>query len=749
MAGKVIDVTLRLLDKMSSPLGLASSKLQENANQWTRAGKGIMKTGKTMENVGKAMTKTVTAPIAAAGIASVKLAAGFEKGMSDVKSISGETGKKATENFAKLADKAKEMGAKTKFSAKDSTEAYKYMAMAGWKAKDMLQGLSGTMYLAGSTGEGLGKVSDIVTDSLSAFKMRAKDTNKFVDILAKTASSANTDVGKMGESFKYVAPVAGTMGYSLKDTALTLGLMANQGIKASQAGTSLRSWMSRMANPTDAVEGAMKKLGLSLTDASGKMKPWKTILAETRKGFSGLTKEQKAQYASIIAGKNGMSGMLAVVDASEKDFNGLTKAIDNSNGAAKKMYEVANDNLAGQLTTLKSTIESIGIAFGKRMSPYVKEATKSLQGVSNWINNLNTKQQDAIIKIGLVAAAIGPALIAYGKMVKGVGKVTTSVGTLGKTLRRVKTFSAFVTLPAAQIVIGFVAIVAVTLLLIKHWKTVKKVAKTVFSYIKSVFSGVGLSGAKIKKELSPIGKEFSKIGKDAKKLSKTIGPPLKAIRKVVTTVFVGTFSIALGMVAGLLQSVWSTVVTVAGGITTAFGGLIKFITGVFTGNWRSAWNGVKQIFSGVFNSLVGLAKGPINAVIGIVNGAISRINSIHVSIPSWVPGVGGKTFAPHVGKIPALAKGTNNWGGGIAQISEKGGEIVDLPRGSRVYPHDASIKKAYQDGKRSTSANIVIKIADKIVVKEEADIDKIVQKIANKLEKIFYNTGGGEFEYIY
>lgn len=325
MAGKVVDVTLKLVDKLTSPLQRLNGNLKQSAGQWIKAGQQIQKAGNNIAKTGTSLTKKVTAPVVTAGTACVKLAADFEKGMSTVQSISGATG----EELDKLSKKAKEMGQKTKFSATEATEAYKYMAMAGWKSGQMLDGISGIMYLAGATGEDLASTSDIVTDSLTAFGMSAKDTNTFVDVLAKTANTSNTNVGMLGESFKYVAPVAGALGYKVQDVSVALGLMANNGIKASQAGTSVRSWLSRMADPTDKVAAAMKKLGISLTDSHGNMKSMDKLMRETRTAFDGLSKAQKSQYASTLAGKSGMSGLLAIVNSSDKDFENLTKEIED------------------------------------------------------------------------------------------------------------------------------------------------------------------------------------------------------------------------------------------------------------------------------------------------------------------------------------------------------------------------------------------------------------------------------------
>ena len=317
------------------------------------------------------MTAAGTA-IAAVGVYSAKVGKEFESQMSTVQAISGASGAE----FDALKDKAVEMGEKSVFSATEAAKAMEYMGMAGWKTGDMLDGIEGVMNLAAASGEDLAMVSDIVTDSLTAFGMTAKDSNSFADLLAQTARSANTDVQKMGETFKYVAPVAGAMGYSARDTALAIGLMGSAGIKSSQAGTSLRSWISRMAAPTKQTKDAMDALGLSLTDSQGNMKSLDTVMAETREAFSGLTKEQKAQYASALAGKNGMSGLLAVVNASEKDITGLSTALNNSSGAAAEMAAVRLDNLEGDIKLLNSAAESFGITLYTGMQGPFREVVQ-------------------------------------------------------------------------------------------------------------------------------------------------------------------------------------------------------------------------------------------------------------------------------------------------------------------------------------------------------------------------------------
>ena len=712
MAGKFVDVTLRLIDKMTSPLNSAGAKLKDSANQWTKAGKQIQSTGKSISAVGAGMTKAVTIPIVGAGVAAVKTAADFEKGMSTVQSICGASGK----DLQMLSDKAKEMGAKTKFSATEATEAFKYMGMAGWNTGQMMDGIEGVMHLAGATGEDLASTSDIVTDAITAFGLSAKDTNMFVDVLAQTANRSNTDVGMLGESFKYVAPVAGSLKYNVQDVSTALGIMANSGIKASTAGTSLRSWMSRMAAPTDQVSAAMKAVGISLTDS---------------------------------AGKTGMSGLLAIVNSSDSDFNKLSSAIYNSDGACQKMYDTAQNNLVGQLTILKSTVESIAISFGNRMTPHVKKATEWLQKMADKFNALSPKQQDMIIKLALTAAAAGPAILIFGKMVTTAGKVASNIGKVGKAFKTFGSIAGIVTSPAGIVVAVLLAIVAAGILVWKNWDKIKAVGGKVFGYISKVMHACGGKSESLKKAIKPISTELSGIWKSIKTLWEIASPYIKKFGSEVKLVLGITLGGAIGGVIGLFKSLFNSATTVIGGILQVFNGLLQFVTGVFTGNWRKAWTGIQNIFGGAFKALVGLCKTPINAVIGIINGAIAGINKLGVKIPSWVPGIGGKSFSINIPKIPQLAKGTKNWRGGIVQVHEQGGEIIDLPRGSRVYPHDESVQMAYKAGRSGGGKSVVVqKFADQIVIREEADIHKFAKEFVDLLEKTSDNMGGDIDGYI-
>lgn len=331
---------------------------------------------KGLKATGAILTGAATA-IGTIGAAAIKVGSDFESAMSKVEAISGATG----DDLTALTEKAKQMGATTKFSATESANAMEYMAMAGWKTEDMLNGIEGIMNLAAASGEDLATTSDIVTDALTAFGLSAKDSTHFADVLAAASSNANTNVGMMGETFKYVAPVAGALGFSAEDTAVAIGLMANSGIKASQAGTSLRAIMSRMAKPTDEVQAAMDALGVSITNSDGSMKSLSAIMGDLRTGFAGLSEAEKAQMAASLGGQEAMSGLLAIVNASDADFDKLSESIYSCDGAAADMAETMNDNLQGQLTILKSGLEGLGISLYENMQEPLKEVAKDAQGM--------------------------------------------------------------------------------------------------------------------------------------------------------------------------------------------------------------------------------------------------------------------------------------------------------------------------------------------------------------------------------
>ncbi|MBR3308927.1 MAG: phage tail tape measure protein, partial [Lachnospiraceae bacterium] len=352
---------LQKLAKQAADSNTALTKIGE-------VGKTLENVGNKMSSVGSSLTRNVTMPIAAIGTAAVKTTADFDAQMSKVSAISGATGKE----FDALREKAREMGAKTKFSATEAGQAFEYMAMAGWKTGDMLDGIEGIMNLAAASGEDLATTSDIVTDALTAFGMSAEDSGHFADVLAAASSNANTNVSMLGESFKYAAPVAGALGISAEDTSLALGLMANAGIKATQSGTALRTGLTNLAKPSKDMQTYMDKYSIALVkNADGSINLRDTMIS-LREKMGALSETEQAAAASAIFGKNSMAGWLAIINSSDQDFEKLTGAIDNCDGSAQKMAETMQDNLSGQITILKSALQELMIQIGDSLMPTIR-----------------------------------------------------------------------------------------------------------------------------------------------------------------------------------------------------------------------------------------------------------------------------------------------------------------------------------------------------------------------------------------
>lgn len=437
--------------KFSKGFASAYNDLKVFGDKSATAGQKFKGFSSVLNTVGSGLAKSVTLPLLGIGTAAVKVTSTFDSAMSEVKAISGATGTQ----FTQLRDKAIEMGAKTKFSATESAEAFKYMAMAGWDTKDMLNSISGVMNLAAASGEDLGTVSDIVTDAMTAFGLAADGTTKvlkngynvevsnaehFSDVLAEASSRSNTNVSLMGATFKYVAPIAGAMGYSIEDTAVAIGLMANAGIKGEQAGTALRSTITRLVKPTKESGTAMDALGISVTNSDGSMKSLDSILKQLRSSMSGLTEDQKASYAAMLAGQEGMSGLLAIVNASDEDYQKLSESIQNCTGASQEMADTMQDNLGGAVTLLKSALESAGITIGERLTPYIRELAEWITGLVEKFNSLSDSQQDLIVKIGLILTAIAPVMLIGSKVFSLLSSVIGIITAVGSALSTVFAF---------------------------------------------------------------------------------------------------------------------------------------------------------------------------------------------------------------------------------------------------------------------------------------------------------------------
>lgn len=752
--GKVISVALAFKDAFTNPSKKAMDNLNKLGKEVKNTGKQIEKAGSTISSAGSKLTKSVTMPIAGIAAASVKTAADFEASMSNVGAITGATGK----DFQDLTKLAQDLGKSTKFSASEVAEAMQYTGMAGWTAKDNIAGLKGILDLSAASGSDLAKTSDIVTDAISAFGNSAKDSGMFADVMTKACTSANVSVDTLGESYKYAAAVCGTMKYSVQDATTALAVMGNNGIKGSTAGNTLKNAISNMAAPTDSMQKVMKKLGISITNNDGSMKSLSAVIKNIRTGFSGLTKDQQAAYAKTLFGKESMAGMLSIIKTSDKEYNNLAKAINNSGGAADKTSKKQLNNLNGQLTLLKSAGEGAAITIGNKLLPFIKKATTFVQKLADKFNSLSDEQVNTILKFAGIAAAVGPAVFAFGKIVSTIGTLHTKFAGIMMTISKFGGIVGVITSPAAIVIAAVAGIAAAAILIRKNWDKIQPTLKKVGNFLKGVFGPAFTEVSNtVKKNMIPIIKKLKKIVNQlkpaftlvanvTKKVFTTIASFVKkninTIIKVLSAVVRGftlPFRQAFAIITSVVGAILDGVSGVISSIKKVIDGLVNFVTGVFSGNWKKAWTGIKDIFSGIFGTYANIVKTPFNAVISIINKAISAINNAlgKIKIPKWVPVFGGKKFNFEIPTIPNLSRGTNDWKGGPVQVHERGGEIIDLPKGSRVYPHDESVKMAKQSGK-DTNVNVVINI-DRVDAHDDSELDKLVDKMATKLKLVYDN----------
>ena len=703
-----------------------------SAQQIANVGQNMKQVGDKMSAAGSTLTRTVTAPIVGLGAAAVKTVAEFDTGMSKVKAISGATG----EEFDQLRNKAREMGAHTKFSASEAAEAMNYMAMAGWKTQDMLDGIDGVMNLAAASGADLATTSDIVTDALTAFGMSAEEAGHFADTLAAASSNANTNVEMMGETFKYAASVAGSMGYTADDTALAIGAMANSGIKASQAGTALRSILTRMAAPTDGVASAMTELGIKLTDAYGNVKPLREIMEDLRKSFNdgnlnveeytkkltelneqaangevvvgsyeqaifdledslasgaissseydkklqeidrqleigelqvgdyqerldaltvsmfGAAGAQKAQIANDLAGKHAMTGLLAIVGASEEDWNKLADAIDHSSdeyvkladgsivtlnealesgqeimesytGRAAAMAGEMQDNLEGGLTELKSMLQELAISFGDLLMPSIRDAVEKIKGFVDNLNSMDEDTKKTILQIAALAAAIGPLLLVLGKVTSAIGSIMTlapqitgaisslsgamsgaagSTGMLGGALGA---------LPIAAVVAELAILTAA---LVTAYQTDDEFRAT-----------VDKNWAEIKESCAEMKAAFEEMGGGIVEALNSLGFSFEDFSDLIKTSWEGISSlIANNQIAPILQKVTDSVKLFSSECKLVFGTLGALLKG----DWSQAWQMFKSAVAGILDWLVGYVASKIPIVGGYIRQLIEQLKEI-------------------------------------------------------------------------------------------------------------------------
>lgn len=584
---------------------------------------------KGFTKVGKVLTTTVTAPVVAIGVASAKTAMNFDAGMREVSAISGATGK----DLDKLSNLAKNMGRTTKFSAVESADALKYMGMAGWKTQDMVSALPGVLNLAAAGNTDLARTSDIVTDGLTGLGLSAKDTNKFVDIMAATVTNSNTNIEMMGETMKYAAPIAGTLGISMQDLSLATGLMANAGIKGSQAGTALRAGLTNLTNPTKQMKAAMSEYGIELVKNKDGSVDLMGTMSNLREKIGGLDKTTQAQVLSTIFGKNAMSGWAAIVNASEGDFNKLTSAIGDCDGKAKSMADTMMGGAKGAITEMKSAIEGVAITIGERLTPFIEKVADFISKMCEGFQAMSPEMQNFIIIGAGLTALLGPLLLLIGTGIKIFLGLSMAAGLLNIGL-----------MPLIGIIAGIVAVVGAVIgagaWLIANWEGIKVKASELGQAISTTWQNVKqwcietwnsvtqtISSAwETIKNVVKVGLMF--VAEIIKMGITLITLPWRFIWENCKNIIIPIWN----NIGSFLKGAWDNIVNSCKAIFTPIGAFFSQVWNGVKSATSSVWNGIKGVLSGIWNGIKGLATSIFNGIKSSITSAWNSIRSTTASI---------------------------------------------------------------------------------------------------------------------
>lgn len=668
--------------------------------------------GDAFTSAGETLTKSVTAPLAAVGTAAIKFSSDSQNAFQQFAAATGT----ATDEMGKYKDMINNVY-KDNFgeSINDVAEAMATVNQnMSYLDDSALQRCTEYAYTLSDTfGYDVAESTRAADTLIKNYGVSAREA---FNLITQGAQSGMDYSGEMIDSINEYSVQFKKLGLDAEDMFSIFANGAQNGaFNLDKVGDAVKEFSIRAIDGSDTTKQGFEALGMDAAKMAEKF------------GAGGDT--AKEAFNEVIKGLASMDDPVAQSTAGVNLFGTMwedlgpqvitsmstaSDAIDKSRESVEELANVKYDTLSGALGGLWRTIQvDVLQPIGNQLIPYVTKGINAIQKFTDKWNKLGPATQKTIVKFAAVAAAAGPVLLGFGKVSTGIGTLVSDTGKIGSMLKKLtgaSGFSGLAKVMTGPFGIAAAAVAATALLIYKNWDRIAPILQKIGDRFVEFWQTV-------KPQLEPFIEFVEKI---ASYLKETFGPVVEEIFNFAGEFIVGTFD---------------TIGVAIDALLTMFEGIISFLSGVFKTDWESVWNGCKEFVGTAFSGLADMVKVPINAVISIVNGAISKINSIHFTVPEWVPGIGGKGWEGlNIPQIPTLAKGTDNWQGGIVQISERGGEIVDLPSGSRVYPHDESVQIARQEARKNFSVKIA-KLADSIVVREETDIDKIAEAIIRKIEE--------------
>lgn len=771
---KHIDLVMRLVDQVSRPLVAIRSNMEKTANISQRIGRTVRNVGRSISGIGESLMPASMAIVGAATLGANAFI-NFDAIITGAGAKAGAT----ADEMQKMRDAAAKLGADMPISATDAATAMDRLAAAGYSANEVIGAMPAIVTASVASGEDLATTSDVVSNALNIWALRSGDVAAnaahVADVVQVAANQSSLGMQDFGVAMQYAGAPAATLGVSIEDLSTAMAIMKNNGIEASTIGTSLRSTFTRLSAPPKQAALAIEQLGLQTKDAAGNFLGLQPIIEQLRDKMSGMSNTEQVAIAKALAGEEAYSGLLSLIRTAPDDYQKMADAIHNADGASNAQYEVMSKTMKVTIDNMLGSFESLAISMGTVLTPQINSIANALGSFADMLNGLSPETKLLVgnilggvlaftaftLVLGRIVSFGGSTIVLYSQMAKALKSTSESTKTVvvvtralnsgfgllrrglisaGSAMVRMSMMiaragMAFVASPIGLIL---VAIAAAVYLLYTRWDQFAPYFISAWNRIKSAFSG---AVTMIMPSLQRLGQAFQPIISLLQRLweifimiGQFIGGVFVGIIQMVSNIISVNLSAAIIATAGILTSTFTmalnAVANIANMLIGVLTGVIIFLTGVFTGNWESAWNGIVQIFDSIFSGVLNIGQGIIDGLRGMINSVIDGINSISVSVPEWVPGVGGQVYNP---AIPHLYSGTENWKGGPAMVHDRGAEIIDLPSGSRVIPHDQSINTAYSQGQRSAGGtNITINIAN-ANMGSGGDMRKLARDLADQL----------------
>lgn len=810
-----IDVTLRLIDMMTSPLVRVQNEMERTARAHQRMGRDIQRIGDGFSSVGESMLP-IAAGITAIGAAGGRAFIDFDSIITGAAAKAGAT----AEEMEMMRQKASQFGADFPISATQAAEGMDRLAAAGYDANQVVGVMPSVITAAVASGEDLATTSDVVSNALNIWNLKqgdiAQNAMRVADVVQMASNKSSLGMADFGLAMQYAGAPAATLNVSIEQLATAMAIMKNNGIEASTIGTSLRSMFSRLSEPPKPAAEAIEALGLQVKDASGNFLGLQPIVEQLRGKILNLSNTEQVAYAKALAGEEAYSGLLALVKTAPEEYQALQSAMDSATGSSQAQFEVMKGTLKNSIDGMLGSLESLAINFGGVLTPQIKMVTDNIGNLADLINTLSPETKLLIGNILMWTVAFTGFMLATGKVISiggGIVKLYGDIGraamggsiqnkalqfavlntvnayrTLRTTLIAVKSAMTLETVAIATasglskisdaikmvvsasrafifspLGIALMAIAGIAFLIYQNWETVGPFLIGLWNQIKTaLLSAWAAIQPAVISLMASFGRLREAVANAINAVSTALQPAFNAVNMVISAVlsFGGSISSflmpILQMLAMLLGGALVTAliiaanvianniviaINIAASVITGFlgvlDGIITFLTGVFTGNWAMAWQGIVKVFESIFTTITNIIDSVLNGIKANVNSIIDTINSISFTVPEGVPGIGGETFGGL--NIPKFAGGVENFTGGPAIIHDKGAEIVDLPSGTRVIPHDKSLQTAYVQGKRDNqgggnnfSFSINIYGAN---MKNDADMDELADKL---MQRIYY-----------